>query len=204
MIPKRVVIIFPKLETYEFKHSDYKFHMREQARRRVQYYVDNEILSLYCFAEDELAVKLLPEVVNGRKPINYMSCFNSVDKVIWNRISSETASVVSLYKDVYLTDIINKTAKKTVAKQDAGANDNSSYVQILNIKKRMTVSEFLSSPEYIILYFDKNNQYCNLPDTAIGDLRVVHRVNLNEDSDTYCFSGQYIDEELFKRVIEEG
>lgn len=206
MIPKRVVIIFPKRETYEYKSTDSKFYFREQVKRRIDYYVNNEMLTIYCFVEDELACDLLPELVGNTKEIKYLSCFNTIDRVLYGKVVKGNGfKYPAVLKDAHLTDIIGNVIKKTSTGKETDTVTRSDLcTQMLNNRRRLTVTQFLSSPDYIVVYFDKNNQYCNLADTAIGDTRVVHAINMNEDSDSYCFSGQHIDEALFKRVIEEG
>ena len=108
--------------------------------------------------------------------------------------------------DTSYTDIITEVDKSCQVQLPANVSEENAIkanVQNLLDKRRLTVSKILELEENIILYLNTNNQYCNLKQPSLGDLRLINRVSMKEDTEEFWYSGQYIDKTLFFKIIKE-
>lgn len=207
MIPRHVVIIFPKEEAYKNRSEEFKSEFRSVVKNCLRSYLEVAELDFSYFAEDELACTILPDIISSDR-VNLLTCFNSMDRVIARKwLSGRYDYQGQAAKDCDVTVIkeVYKHCKLTESEKDVGvsAAEKNGY-RLLMKKRRNVISEFLKKPYYMILYLDGSNQYCNLSDPVLGDLRMIHKINTKTLVSEYWYSGQDLTKEIFFTVIKEA
>lgn len=200
MIDNHVIVIMPKESSYVNRSEESKIMMKRRIYDVLKDYEALGGMRFFYFAEDVLARELL----NGREYTFALSCFTNVDRIIASRLNVFGGSdylnlgVTELYKD----DIAE--AKRIAGVSNKDSSKKSDARNMFYDIRRAAVNLVLEQDSYDILYFDKNNQYCNLKEPKLGDLRLIHHVDLNTDIESFWYSGQDIDKELYFRIIKEG
>lgn len=203
MIRKRVVIIFPKEDSYKNKSDEYKSQFRRKVGSLLQRYDEFSDMQFYYFNEDWIANEVL-DVSNS----NYhrLTCYGTMSKMLANKYIGLHEKSVGQSADTSYIDIITEVDKSCQVQLPANVNEENAIkanVQNLLDKRRLVVSKILELEENIILYLDTNNQYCNLKQPSLGDLRLINHVSMKEDTEEFWYSGQYIDKALFFKIIKE-
>lgn len=204
MIPRRVVIIFPKDSIYKYKSEPVKYEIRKQVSNVIQFYKNlGTELSYNIIAEDELAACLLDEELHP----NHLTALSKLDGLVLQKYSDIYKEYLDEITGVCDADLIKKAQEVVKPEQLEKPSQDEllrSKLRTMAGRCRYVTTEFLKTTRYIVVYFDKNNQYCSLPETKLGDLRVVHRVDMNLDIEEFWYSGQAIPKDLYEQVLREG
>lgn len=198
MISNRVLLVMPKEDSYQYRSSDTKVFMRSKINEVLSYYGEVDILRFYYFIEDRLAYSLFKD----REEMIKLTCFNNMDKLVAVKSGFVDESVMSIRAEMSSREDIKESLEK--CKPPKMEDSSKATLRLLGDKRRYVVNSLIESGECTIVYFDKNNQFCNLKEPKIGDGRLVHVVNLNTGIEEFSYSGQYVDKELFLRIIKEG
>lgn len=198
-----MVIIFPKEDSYKNKSDEYKSRFRLKVKSVLEEYEKFEGMQFYYFKEDWIADELLP---TSSDRYHGLTCYSAMSRMFASKYTSLHENCYMSKPDTRYDDIISAVDKECRIQLPDSVDQEAvikANIQNLLNKRRIAVSKILELEENIILYFDYNNQYCNLRQPTLGDLRLIHLIHLKEDTEEFWYSGQYLDKQLFFKVVKE-
>lgn len=202
MIKPKMLLILPKLDTYEFKGSDIKFFMRQTIMNEVAK-MKKVIVLPYLLAEDELAWNLFYDDkdvvwVSALSTMNSLLLLNNTDIYEQYRYTSEKK---------YSNDII-KTVSKTISlakNTDNQVEDMFRPLLVKSLLSRIRATAAMYIKDFpIVIYCKKGSGYTRPYIPEVGDKKVYVEINLENDIIRYYYSGCLLDENTFYDKILPG
>jgi len=195
---KRAMFIFPKSSSYEFKSQLERDYIDTYVKRYTNLCKECNI-RIAAFVEDMLAVTLLYE----KEEVRWIEALSDGDRLFIKNSMEDIPEVWSSISPVVTReDVIKNAAHKFPVVR---CNDINEFManrkNILQKRLRYTASKILED-EALIIHFKTNNGYCNVPESATGDGRLIITVDLDRGYETCELGKAWVTKDLIPDVIK--
>ena len=204
-VRKEVLIVLPKYSAYQIKPNDIKDAYESLLKSMLEMYRDCGY-DVVCFSEDMLAAKLLSndEQVHWETVIGFADNRFLLDFAD-DYPREEYCEVFNNKAEHNYSDYVRDSYKKYKPAQIAEFNgDEVAYagdrLNAIGNRIRFVVNKALEFHPNIV-YFDANNNYCNLPKMVPGNGKAVTIVYPNSGIVNHYYGGILLKREMFERVL---
>lgn len=199
MIRRNIVMVLPKLSSYENKEEIVKMGIRELVDDWYNKLRDKE-LTITCFAEDLLACELLKD----RDGIEWQTTLSMGDRMFWlnnqlGRDPYDDIEVKQKYKNI-VTEARNKIANKAESLDRLSEEYTKKRIECLRDRIRYVADNIVGKSQ-LCIYFNANNNFCAKPEPKEGDGKLIITASLNTGVGEIYYGGYAISTEVFDQVV---
>lgn len=197
----KVIIVLPKLSSYQYKLDDEKRRLEKVILDEFKRVSDSGA-KIYCIAEDMLAVRILgvySEWITwittlGSSDSNFIKTAVDDYPPLYNSIKKELA------KQSYIKGALERYKVKKNTESKDQLEIRGARLTVLNNRIRYVANRVVNDFNHII-YIDANNNFCSEPKPVVGDGKLIVHVNINTGLTLYTYGGVPINKDAYEDIV---
>ena len=196
----KLYMILPKESSYDLKSDADKRHLEDSVITWYEYFSSKNVV-IRCIAEDFLAIRLL----HDKSGIKWISVLGERDK---NLLKRQEVKLIDAYwelnkkttDDSIIKDAIKNHKILGIDKCYDPQEWNQRCLHTMEQRIRCTVDRLLSNANAIVI-FDCNNNFCKIPNSQLGDGKIIVTVKDWFTCEFYCYGGVPLSFSEFDQIV---